>query len=165
MQNWAVVAAEKKGKNEMLKRFIKKHGAIIIVFGLIITIFFFGFFVGRGTKAAPSVENAPIVTNTEITVKQPKSLEVVATAYCPCVKCCGKSDGITATGTKATAGRTIAVDPSIIPYGTEITIDGVTYIAEDCGGAIKGNKVDIFFNTHEEALQFGKRVLTAYIFE
>ena len=88
---------------------------------------------------------------------------MTATAYCPCAKCCGKSDGITATGTKATAGRTIAVDPSVIPYGTEIIIDGITYIAEDCGGAVKGNIVDIFFDTHEEALIFGRRVMTAYI--
>lgn len=77
------------------------------------------------------------------------------TAYCPCVECCGKDDGITATGTKATAGRTIAVDPYVIPYGTEVIINGHSYIAEDCGGAIVGKKVDIFFDTHEEAQQFG----------
>lgn len=77
------------------------------------------------------------------------------TAYCACSRCCGKCDGITATGTKATAGRTVAVDPSKIPYGTEVIINGHTYIAEDCGGAIKGNKIDIFFNSHAEALRFG----------
>lgn len=81
--------------------------------------------------------------------------DFTATAYCPCVECCGKTDGITATGTKATAGRTIAVDPDVIPYGTEVIINGHTYTAEDCGGAIVGNSVDIFFNTHEEAQQFG----------
>lgn len=77
------------------------------------------------------------------------------TAYCACSRCCGKCDGITATGVKATAGRTIAVDPSKIPYGTEVIINGHTYIAEDCGGAINGNKIDIFFNSHAEALRFG----------
>lgn len=87
----------------------------------------------------------------------------VLTAYCPCVKCCDKNDGITATGTKATAGRTLAVDPSVIPYGTEIIINGNTYVAEDCGGAIKGNKIDVFFDTHAEALQFGRQVMTVYI--
>lgn len=99
-----------------------------------------------------------------VEVETPKSLEVIATAYCPCVKCCGKDDGITATGTKATAGRTIAVDPSIFPYGTEITINGHTYIAEDCGGAVKGNRVDIFFNTHQEARNFGVQAVTAYYY-
>jgi 3D (Asp-Asp-Asp) domain-containing protein len=78
------------------------------------------------------------------------------THYCPCEICCGKSDGITATGTQATEGRTIAVDPSVIPLGTEVEIDGHTYIAEDVGGAIKGNKVDIFVNDHETAIQRGK---------
>lgn len=78
------------------------------------------------------------------------------TAYCPCSNCCGPwADGITATGTVATQGRTIAVDPSVIPYGTEVVINGHTYVAEDCGGAINGNKIDIFFDTHQEALEFG----------
>lgn len=85
------------------------------------------------------------------------------TAYCPCVKCCGKSDGITATGTKATARRTIAVDPNIIPYGTEVIIDGNTYVAEDCGGAIKGNKIDIYFDSHQTALQYGRRNVEVFI--
>lgn len=107
------------------------------------------------------VPEAPTETTTE--ERQLKSIKVVATAYCSCTKCTD-GDGITATGTKATAGRTIAVDPSIFPYGTEIVINGNKYTAEDCGGAIKGKKVDIFFNTHEEALNFGKQVLTAYYF-
>ena len=90
-------------------------------------------------------------------------IEVTATAYCPCVECCGKSDGITATGTVAKQGRTIAVDPDIIPYGTAVEINGNTYIAEDCGGAINGNRIDIFFNNHEDALVFGVQELTAII--
>lgn len=82
----------------------------------------------------------------------------IITAYCPCVKCCGKTDGITATGTKATQGKTIAVDPSKIPYGTKIEIEGVGIrIAEDCGGAIKGNRIDLFFSDHQSALNFGRQ--------
>lgn len=78
------------------------------------------------------------------------------TAYCPCEKCCGAwADGITYTGTTATAGRTIAVDPTVIPLGSTVYINGQAYIAEDIGGAIKENRVDVFFSTHEEALQFG----------
>jgi len=92
-----------------------------------------------------------------------RKIEVEATAYCPCEKCCGKTNGITATGTKATAGRTIAVDPKQIPYGTEVVIDGHTYVAEDCGGAIKGDHIDIFFDRHEDALAFGRKTLTAEI--
>lgn len=78
------------------------------------------------------------------------------TAYCSCEKCCGKSDGITASGTIATPGRTVAVDTTNIPYGTTVEIDGFgTYVAEDCGGAIKGNRIDIFFADHEQAMNFG----------
>lgn len=78
------------------------------------------------------------------------------TAYCSCEKCCGKSDGITASGTIATPGRTVAVDTTNIPYGTSVEIDGFgTYVAEDCGGAIKGSRIDIFFADHEQAMNFG----------
>lgn len=50
----------------------------------------------------------------------------------------------TSTGAIATEGRTIAVDPNVIPYGSEVLINGHVYIAEDCGGAVKGNVIDIF---------------------
>ena len=50
----------------------------------------------------------------------------------------------TSTGAIATEGRTIAVDPNVIPYGTEVLINGHVYVAEDCGGAVKGNVIDIF---------------------
>lgn len=54
---------------------------------------------------------------------------------------------LTSTGNIAREGKTIAVDPTIIPYGSIIKINGNEYIAEDCGGAIKGNKIDIFVDS------------------
>ena len=82
-----------------------------------------------------------------------------ASAYCACVKCCGKTNGITASGTKATAGRTIAA-PKNYAFGTKIEIAGMgTYVVEDRGGAITGNKIDIYFDSHAEALKFGRRNL------
>lgn len=86
----------------------------------------------------------------------------VVTAYCGCTECCGDSDGTTASGTKATAGRTIAVDPKVIPLGTHVWIDGKEYIAEDTGGAIDGNRIDIYFDSHSEALSWGRRTKTIY---
>ena len=85
------------------------------------------------------------------------------TAYCPCTKCCGKSDGITATGTKAKAGRTIAVDPRVIPYSSKVIINGNEYIAEDCGGSINGNRIDVYFDTHTEAKNFGRKKVEVFI--
>ena len=81
------------------------------------------------------------------------------TGYCPCVQCCGKSDGITASGTKATAGRTVAMGG--VPLGTKLLINGVVYTVEDRGTSY--SHVDIFFNTHGEALQFGSRYADVYL--
>lgn len=85
------------------------------------------------------------------------------TAYCACEACCGKSDGITATGTHATQGRTVAVDPSVIPYGSTVYIDGVPYIAEDCGGAIGGTRIDLFFDSHQDAINWGVRYCEVWV--
>ena len=65
--------------------------------------------------------------------------------------------------TKATANRTIAVDKTIIPYGTIVIINGNEYVAEDTGGAVKGNIIDIFFDDHEEALNFGVQYADVYV--
>ena len=89
------------------------------------------------------------------------------TAYCPCQKCCGSYSpevrgGVphTATGTIPAEGRTIAVDPSVIPYGTSVYIDGYgTFVAEDCGGGVKGNHIDMYFENHEAACNFGSQRL------
>lgn len=79
------------------------------------------------------------------------------TAYCHCSKCCGKSDGITASGVKAVQGVTVATDKSM-PFGTKIYIDGVgERIVQDRGGAIKGNRIDLYFDSHQEALNFGRQ--------
>jgi 3D (Asp-Asp-Asp) domain-containing protein len=82
------------------------------------------------------------------------------TAYCCCKDCCGKNPthpayGITKTGTKATEGRTIAVDPSVIPLGSTVYLNDIPYTAEDTGSAIKGNKIDLFINDHQRAKEFG----------
>ena len=80
------------------------------------------------------------------------------TAYCSCAKCCGKTNGITASGRKAKAGRTIAA-PRGFKFGTKLSINGKTYIVEDRGGAIKGNRIDLYVNSHSEALRWGVRYL------
>lgn len=81
------------------------------------------------------------------------------TAYCSCAKCCGRyASGYTSSGTKATAGRTVAASSSL-PYGTKLNINGKTYVVEDRGGAIKGNRIDVYVNSHAEALAWGVKYL------
>lgn len=116
---------------------------------------------------------APVVADIEPEVIEPISLgEYKLTAYCSCSKCCGKwadnrPEGkvIGASGKELTAGYSIAVDPKIIPYGTVVTINGQEYEAMDCGGAIKDNRIDIYFNNHDEALEFGVQYAEVFLHE
>ena len=86
------------------------------------------------------------------------------TFYDPCVSCNGNDQALTATGTTLTEGRTIAVDPSIIPLGSRVFIEGYgVFIAEDTGGAIKGNKIDIAVTTHERANELGVQYANVYL--
>ena len=88
------------------------------------------------------------------------------TGYCNCKKCCGKwAGGLTASGTVPTAGRTIAVDKSIIPFGTKVILNGVEYIAEDTGSAIEGYDIDIYYDSHEEAWNHGVQYIEGVIVE
>ena len=85
----------------------------------------------------------------------PKSLGVFKlTAYCACGKCCRKSNGITASGAKAVEGVTVAADTRF-PFGTKLIIGGHEYTVQDRGGSVKGNKIDVFFSSHQSAINFG----------
>jgi len=85
-------------------------------------------------------------------------------AYCPCEICCGPyADGITSSGERAIEGITIAADPNVLPEGSEVYIEGIGHrIVQDTGGAIKGNKLDLFFNSHQDALNFGRQHLEVF---
>lgn len=129
--------------------------------------------IPTATQPTPSCEPVPSQ------VTEPEELplsylgEFRITHYCACKKCCGKDPshpayGITATSTVATEGRTIAVDPSVIPYGSEVAVfydDGriCRYIAEDCGGAIDGLEVDVFIADHDRAWNLGVKSGSVYI--
>jgi 3D (Asp-Asp-Asp) domain-containing protein len=86
------------------------------------------------------------------------------TAYCPCEKCCGKySNDQTACGHKIRPGDAFVAADKEYSFGTEIIIPGYENAAPvkvlDRGGAIRGNRLDVFFNSHEEALKWGVRHL------
>lgn len=83
-----------------------------------------------------------------------ESIRMLATAY---TLACGNGDGVTATGTIPRPGI-IAVDPRVIPHDTLVYIEDYGYFrAEDTGGVIKGNRIDVFMHSREDALNFGKR--------
>lgn len=93
--------------------------------------------------------------------------EFTLTAYCSCFECCKEwalsrpldSNGNVivygSTGQILKEGTSIAVDPTVIPYGTNVYIDGKEYIAQDCGSSIKGNRIDVYFENHLAAKSFG----------
>jgi 3D (Asp-Asp-Asp) domain-containing protein len=90
----------------------------------------------------------------------------IVTAYCPCRKCCGpRACGITASGKPVTAngGFFLAADRAV-PFGTMIRVPGYAggraVPVLDRGGAIRGNRLDLFFPTHKAALAFGRKTLT-----
>ncbi|HPN54882.1 MAG TPA: 3D domain-containing protein [Candidatus Moranbacteria bacterium] len=91
--------------------------------------------------------------------------KINASAYTAAADECGKSDGVTASGLKVKEKRTIAC-PKEFPFGAKISIEGMgIYTCEDRGGAIKGNKIDIYVETKKEAFDFGRQHLMAEVVE
>lgn len=129
----------------------------------------FLFFAPHETE---TVEAVKIETTIEETTSEPVLVdfgEFKITAYCPCEECCeqwaknrpkdenGNLIVYTASGEIARQGVTIAADTNIFPFGTVLIIDGHEYVVQDKGGAIKGKRIDIFFDNHEDASNFGVR--------
>ena len=105
-------------------------------------------------------------------------VKVKATAYCLCKKCCGKSEndpyyGVTASGLRIipnTGMKVIAVDPKKFSLGSEVYVESLdgsedygNAIAADTGGAIKGNHIDLYMDSHAQALEWGVRYVNLYI--
>ncbi|HSQ88192.1 3D domain-containing protein [Romboutsia sp.] len=107
---------------------------------------------GENMRKQPSSNSNKNTSSNNQGSTKGKNIKVVATAY--------TGDSITSTGTKPKWG-TIAVDPSVIPYGTKVYIPqfGKTFIAEDCGSAIKGNKIDIYMNDENSANSWGRKTI------
>lgn len=83
--------------------------------------------------------------------------EFTLTYYCSCEECSGQWGTQTATGNHCEQGRTVAVDPDVIAYGTRILIDDNIYVAEDCGSLVKGDHIDIYVEDHELVEKLGKK--------
>lgn len=155
---------------------------IVIIFQIFCFVYASLYITHAKSETIELVQASSIQTRSYIkgSIKEPTACvvslgEFKLTAYCSCEKCCGyyatirKTDENgnkivnTASGTIAQQGRTIAVDTSVIPFGTRVLIDGNEYVAEDRGGAIKGNRIDIYFSNHQDALNFGVQYKTVSI--
>ena len=130
------------------------------------------------TEGTIEEDKRTIETETDKEVDANQAVEPVSlgnfklTAYCSCSLCCGKwaynrPNGVVygAIGEELKEGYSIAVDPTVIPYRTEVIINGHTYKAQDCGGAIKGNRIDVYFNDHQAALNFGVQYAEVFLVE
>ena len=116
------------------------------------------------SRSADSVRDSDLPSTSSDESSGEKTKIYKITAYCPCAKCCGKATGRTASGTTAKAGRTVAA-PKNFKFGTKLSINGKTYVVEDRGGAIKGNRIDLFVNSHSEALRWGVKYLPVKVLD
>lgn len=110
-----------------------------------------------GQRSGPTADNTAVETG----VQGDYLGEFTASGYCNCSRCSGGYN-LTHSGTVPKAKHTIAADPSVFPIGTKIMIDGVIYTVEDIGGGVSGNRLDIFFSSHQEAVDFGLKRVKVY---
>lgn len=158
-----------------IRRYSISENMASILLGLLISIPICYMVYTNRVGTTYAIRETPIQVETVTYSPEVKTIEKIEpireylgtfeiTAYCACGHCCnGSSDGLTYTETVATAGRTIAVDPNVIPLGSIVEINGVSYVAEDIGGAIKNNHIDIFFDSHSDAREFGKQYLDVFV--
>lgn len=138
----------------------------------------------RNRQTVPKIvfpQRAPeVITLLVYTAPEPEPIEVIADkpalislgvfkSYGYCLASCGKSPehpayGITKSGTVATENRTIAVDPAVIPLGTEVYIDGQWYVCEDTGGGIKGRTIDVFYDSLSDAREHGVQEVEVFVY-
>lgn len=102
--------------------------------------------------------------------EEPPSLKYLGkfktTAYCTCAKCCNpKYKGLTAIGKRPVEGRSIAVDPKVIPLRSKVVINGHEYTAEDTGNMVKGKVIDFYMTDHSRALKHGVRYMDVYVYQ
>lgn len=109
--------------------------------------------VYRTKKSAPSYDSSSLG-------------EFVITGYCSCEICCEAigDQRLTFSETKPKANHTIAADITVLPLGTQLQIDGIIYTVEDTGSSIIGNRLDIYFDTHEEATLYGRRNKEVFLY-
>jgi 3D (Asp-Asp-Asp) domain-containing protein len=133
-----------------------------------------GLFATRADSRMLSTYRLPVETRDQVLQALPhaRAVYMEVTAYCPCRKCCGpRAHGVTASGRHVSHndGRFVAADTKLLPFGTKLVIPGyasnLPVEVLDRGGAIKGNRIDVFYPTHDQALQWGRRLVECIVVE
>ena len=173
----AVNAARRYSARCRIKR-QRRNYAIAVAVGLFLAFCYFGWQITRPESepvlSAPTAQqysevSEPVIREPVVSAYLKPLGEFSLTAYCSCENCCGQwalnrpldENGneivYTASGEIARAGVTVAVDPRIIPLGTQICIGDLgLYTAQDTGN-FGGNVIDIYFDSHDAAVEFGLR--------
>lgn len=129
----------------------------------------------RGSVERTATVNPALTASTTLAKKVQGITPTVKTfntsAYCSCAKCCGKTNGITASGAKASQWYTVAAGKGY-KLGTVIYIpalkdkpNGGWFVVQDRGGAISNSKLDVYMGSHSAAIQYGRRNVEAYVYE
>lgn len=174
---------QKEKKNKFRKFWLRLIAFEYITVGAILLWFFGTSLVQTNEKLVAQVDEQHVIIQnlaeqvTELRAKPIaiKTIEIIEeriylgtfkiTHYCECKICCGpNAQGITASGKRVQANKTIAVDPKVIKLGSQVYIDGYGYMeAQDTGSAIKGNIIDVYVEDHQEALKMGVQYKDVYL--
>lgn len=146
-------------RKRKLKKWVKVTISLMIMLGFIgMTKLYIDFKIENKIANAEELAKSQSQTNKVIEVENNDNVlseyecigEFLLTGYDDCPLCQEEFVGTTALGVAPTVQHTVAVDPKVIPLGSHLLIDGIEYVAEDVGGAIKGYHIDIFVGSHEE---------------
>lgn len=122
--------------------------------------------------AKDAASTSAIQAESTSAASETRVIRMLVTAYCPCTKCCGSNaQGITASGKRVSynQGRFVAADRKVLPFGTKLKIAGyhnaIPVEVTDTGSAIKGNRLDVYYPSHQRALEWGKRWVDVIVME
>lgn len=146
-----------------------KNDFIYVISVICVAILFLLIGLSNAPTKTEYIEIPKTVTVTEVKEIPPEADfeylgEFTVTAYCPYEDEYGNATARPYNGEYiAVEGITVAVDPEVIPYGSVVIIDGHSYIAHDCGGAVKGKVIDIYFDSVEEMNAWGEQTKEVYV--
>lgn len=150
-----------------------RHGLTVVLLAFFCTLTgFFPAFASEPSGPADTIDDVT-VSGLALDNENPDKAASVGdylgrfetTAYCNCAQCCPGGHILTYSGTVPKANHTISADISIYPIGTKLMIGDIVYTVEDIGSNVNGNHLDIYFETHQQALNYGLKTVDVYLAE